>query len=252
MKSVLIIYKSPGETPLMAVEKFRAENPEYQDQKLGYAGRLDPMAEGILLVLVGDENKKRKDYEKLPKEYEFSFIPGISTDSYDLMGIITSYVKPPTVKPCKAMVETMLLSFVGTYNQPYPPYSSGVANGKPLYYWSRKNLLNTVQIPEKEITVEELIYKADATVTSDMIVRNAVERIQNVQGDFRQEEIIEGWRSFLKEHPAEKFPLIRLSVKASSGTYVRSIIHEIGKKLGCGAVTYSIVRSKIGSHTAVM
>ena len=62
-KKVLNLYKPQGVTPLELIDRFRQKHPEYKDEKLGYAGRLDPMAEGILLVLVGDENKKRKTYE---------------------------------------------------------------------------------------------------------------------------------------------------------------------------------------------
>ena len=64
MQKVLLLKKKVGETPLEIISEFKKNNLEYQNQKLGYAGRLDPMAEGLLLVLIGEECKKRKEYEK--------------------------------------------------------------------------------------------------------------------------------------------------------------------------------------------
>ena len=58
MKKILKLYKKEGETPLEAIERFRRKNPEYRNEKMTYAGRLDPMAEGVLLVLAGNECKK--------------------------------------------------------------------------------------------------------------------------------------------------------------------------------------------------
>ena len=54
MKQVLNIYKKAGETPLEAINRFRAANPEYRNVKITYAGRLDPLAEGVLILLAGD------------------------------------------------------------------------------------------------------------------------------------------------------------------------------------------------------
>jgi len=51
-----------------------------------YAGRLDPMAHGVLVLLVGEENKKREKYEKFVKEYLFQCIFGVATDTYDILG----------------------------------------------------------------------------------------------------------------------------------------------------------------------
>ena len=67
-KKVLSIYKPLGKTPLEIIKEVKKQYPEYADESIGYAGRLDPMAEGILLLLISEENLKRKKYEKLPKE----------------------------------------------------------------------------------------------------------------------------------------------------------------------------------------
>lgn len=248
MKSVVTVYKYPSETPLDSIERFRNENPEYQQVTLGYAGRLDPMAEGLLLVLVGEENKKRKTYESLSKEYEFSFIPGIGTDSYDMMGLITSYKKPPATEIILINLSSITPPLIGTFEQPYPPYSSAIANGKRLYYWARRNLLHTVTVPTKNVKINALSFLSVEILSISEIVENAINRIKKVTGDFRQSEIIKGWTRFGVDHKDEKFTIVQYKATVSSGTYIRSLVHGIGLRLGCDAVTYSIIRKKVGSY----
>ena len=74
-------------TPLEAIEKFKLKNPVYGGKRMGYAGRLDPMAEGVLLVLVGDENKKIGQYMGFDKEYVAEILLGFSSDSNDVLGV---------------------------------------------------------------------------------------------------------------------------------------------------------------------
>lgn len=90
MNRVLTLYKPVGATPLDVLYELQERNPGYKDVRLAYAGRLDPMAEGLLLVLVGDECKRRDHYQKLDKIYEFEVLFGVSTDTYDILGKITS------------------------------------------------------------------------------------------------------------------------------------------------------------------
>ena len=81
MKKVIVLNKKEGETPLESLENFRAKNKKYQDVKMTYAGRLDPMASGVLLVLAGDETKNKEKYLNLDKEYEFEILFGFATDT---------------------------------------------------------------------------------------------------------------------------------------------------------------------------
>src|SRR4029077_12126698 len=138
-----------GQTPLQTVKKLQKQNQKYQNIKIGYAGRLDPMADGLLLLLLGRENKKRKKYEDLAKQYEFTVLFGVATDSYDLLGKLTKVCKT-TINETRIRQATK--QFVGTYNQPYPPYSSKTVNGKPLYFYARENRLSEIIIPTKNVT----------------------------------------------------------------------------------------------------
>ncbi len=77
---LFLTYKQWGETPLEALERVRLENPHVKNIPLSYAGRLDPLAEGVLLVLCGEANKSRSEYLGMDKEYECEVLFGIKTD----------------------------------------------------------------------------------------------------------------------------------------------------------------------------
>ena len=88
MNKIINIYKPISLTPLQVVEKFKEQFPEYAESKISYAGRLDPLAEGVLILLIDEENKNREKYQRLDKEYEFEVLFGVATDTYDLLGIV--------------------------------------------------------------------------------------------------------------------------------------------------------------------
>ena len=90
MKKIILLNKKEGETPLERLELFRVKNKIYKNVKMTYAGRLDPMASGLLLILAGDETKNKEKYLILEKEYEFEVLFGFSTDTYDILGKITN------------------------------------------------------------------------------------------------------------------------------------------------------------------
>jgi tRNA pseudouridine55 synthase len=240
-------------TPLEVITLFKEQHADYNSAKISYAGRLDPMADGLLLLLVGEENKRRKEYELLPKTYEFSVLLGVSTDSYDLLGQI-SHIGPKTaVETSEA--ENLLASFIGKKLQAYPPYSSRTVHGKPLYWWARQNRLQDISIPTKEVEIYDIQLLKQTMIGINDLRFTIKEKIQTVQGDFRQKEILQTWHDFLSARytgiPGTSklsFSLLNCRVTCSSGTYIRSLAHELGQKLGCGALAYSITRTQIGDY----
>jgi len=124
----LNLYKKLGETPRERLERLRIEKPQYAGEVLSYAGRLDPMAEGVLIALVGAENHKRDQYLELSKEYVLDVLFGFSTDSYDVLGKILGDGDPSVVTP--RSIKRALNEFRGQFSQEYPPYSSKTVEGK--------------------------------------------------------------------------------------------------------------------------
>ena len=256
LQSVIPVYKPLGVTPLEAVRLFKQRYPDYNDQKISYAGRLDPMAEGLLLLLIGEENKNRQFYEAMQKTYEFEMICGISTDTYDILGKVTS---PPlsfmrTID--KETVSKAVKAWNGTHLQSYPPYSSRTVNGKPLYWWARNSRLDEISIPQKQITVYATALSTERQISQLELHGSIVQRIQSLRGDFRQEAILAAWKNYFTvrytgqpiQEAHDSYPLFPCSITCSSGTYIRGIVHEIGLQLGCGAMAYSIKRMTIGSY----
>lgn len=243
MQSHVLLNKPQGLTPLQAISAFKEQHPLYQKEKLSFAGRLDPMAEGLLLVLVGNENKKRREYEDLPKTYLFELLLGISTDTYDCLGRIekTQAVIMPEQKKIKRIFSTL----EGIQTQVYPPYSSKTVNGKPLYYWARKNKIGQITIPTKRITITALTLNSISLIKQKKLVQSVISRIEKVHGDFRQEDISKDW-SDLHIPPQSSFPLLTCTAIVSSGTYIHSLCHQIGKELGYPALAFSIKRTRVG------
>lgn len=236
-----MIYKNEGETPLECLERFRIEQPLYKDAVLSYAGRLDPMAEGVMLVLVDEENKNREKYLGLDKTYEVEILFGVKTDTGDILGKVEEVKEVPTEKE----VNEVLQSFAGPFIQKYPPYSSKTVDGKPLFQWAREGKLEEIEIPEKtsEIYSIELLDKRFLSV-DDMLVQ-VRERIAKVKGDFRQEEIMGLWEG--ASFSSVKMPIIRIQVKCSSGTYMRTLAEKVAEKLDTMGIAWSINRLGYGS-----
>jgi tRNA pseudouridine55 synthase len=247
MQTILPVYKPVGETPLDTLNRLRIEEPQYREATLGYAGRLDPMASGVLLVLVNEANTQRKEMERLDKEYLFSWIPGISTDTYDLMGMVTR-IQPPQTPPSPEQMQERLKRFTGSFTQLYPPYSSARVNGKPLFYWARAGKLDSIPRPSKNVTITSLTLDRISGLSGQHLLEQLTAQIELVRGDFRQSEIIQRWQEALKPYLTHQWKEYHATCICSSGTYIRSLVDSIGTDLGIGAVTTSITRTRVGSY----
>jgi len=245
MQRIVTLYKPIGMTPLACIEKYRLQNPEYNDAKLGYAGRLDPMAEGLLLVLVGEENLKRKEYELLSKTYEFEVLFGVETDSYDVLGIPSTSQNQPHIDEQQLL--PIISQLAGKTDQPYPPYSSPRVQGKPLFYWARHNRLSEITIPTKEIEIYTATLEKYSFITRQNIQNMIEEKISLVIGDFRQEEIIKAWNIIFLTMP-DTLLVAKITISCSSGTYIRTISHNLGKSLETSTLALSIKRTKVGEY----
>ncbi len=246
MKKILILNKKEGETPLAAMEAFRGKHKTYKDVKMTYAGRLDPMATGLLLVLVGEETKKKEKYLGLSKEYAFDILFGFSTDTYDILGKVTNSLDSATGLETK--IKKNIKYFKGTFAQKYPIYSSRTVNGKPLFEYGRSG--EEVEIPEREVSVKSFKFLKMKKISSKSLLQNIEKRIAKVEGDFRQKDILGIWKKELKKDSS--YFIASFHIKCSSGTYVRSIANALGDKIGVPALAFSIKRTKIGKWSKIM
>jgi len=171
--------------------------------KIGHAGTLDPLAEGLLIILIGRATKKFDEIQKLPKEYLATIKFGRRTDTFDRSGKITwRYNREFSIDPIKLkkLIKKLNNKII---NQTPPAFSALKVNGVRAYKLARSGQL--VKIKARKAS----IYEA---------------------------EIVKIGRKSAK---------IRFLV--SSGTYIRSLADDIGKKLGYGGHLWSLKRTKIGS-----
>jgi len=258
------MYKKIGETPLDCLNRLRIEKPEYAQAPssttgaagisgtvgvpLTYVGRLDPMAEGALLVLVGDECNDRAKYLELEKEYVCEILWGYATDTYDILGKVKrTQVKNVDISDLKKMLIKISERLVGKMQQKYPPYSSKPVRGKPLLFWAREGRLDEIKIPSKEIEVKVFEVLDTKSISPIEIEKDVMSRLSLARGDFRQAEIIPLWKTSF-ENLYEDVLVSKVRVVCSSGTYVRGLVEDMGKAVGIGATVLSLVRTRVGDY----
>lgn len=246
---ILKLYKNLGETPLEAIERFRMEYPEYAKTNMTYLGRLDPMAEGLILVLAGNTRDK-KQYLEWDKTYEFEVLWGFETDTYDTLGLV-GQIGPMPLKLDMKMGK-LLERIREKKTQEYPPYSSRTVGGKALHAWAREGKIDEIDIPTRQIRIFSLEHTNTRIVKAEDLLAELERRIGSVKGDFRQKEILEKWkRAFelqAQVHNAHDFLISGFRADVTSGTYIRSLAHEMGQLLETAACAYSIKRTRVGEY----
>ncbi len=258
----IIMNKKRGETPLECILRYKKAHPKFEKIKMTYAGRLDPLAEGVLIILYGEECKNKEKYLKLDKEYEVEVLFGFATDTYDVLGKVTSLIYSNDTlwlfgKSHNVKLKQILQSFVGKFSQKYPPYSSKFFNK------ARSGELKDEEITSKNVEIKSIKFLSQKNISKSKLKKYVKDSIDLVQGDFRQNEILKIWNSILAIIPAkagtqnslnldsrlhgnDKYQTISIKVKCTSGTYMRSLANEIGKNVGVPALALSIKRTKVG------
>lgn len=245
MAYIVSLFKQRGETPLECVERFKKTVPEIGDEPLSYLGRLDPLAEGVLLVSVGFDEKLRNDVISYDKKYEVEILCGVETDTYDPLGRV---VKASTLNIDEQKMRDALITVCNRTMFPYPPFSSKSVRGKPLFQWAREGRLNEIEIPYREMSVKEVSVIGYQAIGAMELFRTVNNLTGLVKGDFRQKEIIDSWRISVQALHHE-FSILTARFTVSSGTYVRTIAHELGKTVGAGAIAYRITRTAAGPYS---
>jgi len=279
MEKYIVLEKEVGETPLVCAENWRIQHPEYADVPLAYAGRLDPMASGKLLVLIGDECKNQTNYHNLDKEYKFSVLFGIESDSLDVLGRLESLherspdwvrlgqtaktSKSGNAEAVKKSVSKQLTlaakSFVGPIELPYPKFSSKTVEGKPLHTWTLENRLGEIEIPTKRSEIYSLTLDGIDAIKKETLVDKALQKVNSIPkvtdprkiigNDFRRTDIRADWNKIENnEYVPHTFTIATFTCTASSGTYMRTLASEIAKKVDTYGLAWSIHRTTIGRY----
>ena len=266
MPLVVPVYKPVGKTPLECVDWYKSRYIHDPTITVSYAGRLDPMAEGVLLLLVGEANTRRREYEHLAKEYEVTVLVGFTTDTGDLMGKIIHRKPFFRHQSIQRRLEGVLGSFIGSIEQRYPIYSLAKVKGKALYYWARKGRIHEIEIPTHQVTITRIRLISQMTLSYQSLEKYIIQTVGNVKGDFRQTEIIADWRKSFdiasdtghseayhqtktgNDPYHQTTSLFTIHVSCGSGTYMRQLVIDIGRKLKVPLCVYAIKRTRVGAY----
>ena len=254
MRRHTTIEKAVGETPLQALTRIRDRDHIPDTIPLAYAGRLDPMASGKLLVLIGDECKKQSAYHGFDKAYDFEVLLGFQSDTGDILGIAER--EGPSRAPDTASLAACIKKLEGPLALPYPPFSSKTVRGKPLFLWTLEKRLDEIEIPTAATNLYQLAYHGHHTISAPALstyIRERIDRIPPVTEaskalgeDFRRAPIRAQWQELLQsEHD---YTVLKMSAIVSSGTYIRSLAPHIATLLGTTGLAYSIHRTHIGRY----
>lgn len=210
MNKILLVSKPQGPTSHDIVEEIRKK---YPGEKVGHAGTLDPMATGLLIILIGGATKKQAEFMGLEKEYKIEITFGKETDTYDAEGKVISKVSRKELEDLtEERVKEALKNFRGEIEQTVPPYSAVKVGGKKLYELARKGRLDKTKLPKRRVQIKEIEFLN-------------FERLGSSSP-----------------------PRANLRIVCSKGTYMRSLAHDLGKQLGIGGYLSKITRTRIGSY----
>jgi len=137
-QGILIINKPAGPTSHDIVDKIRNISGA---KKVGHTGTLDPFAEGILILLVGQATKLQSKFMEMQKTYIATLKLGETTDTYDVTGVKFSTYIPTAIKaPASKQIQKILKQFIGKIKQIPPAFSAIKIKGKKAYELARKGI----------------------------------------------------------------------------------------------------------------
>ena len=177
MNGVIVVNKEKGMTSFDVVHEIKKI---FHTKKVGHTGTLDPLAEGVLIICIGNATKIVELLTANDKEYIAEAKLGIKTDTLDTEGEIID-IKDFNID----LLEDTINSYKKTYLQEVPIYSAVKVNGKKLYEYARKGI--EVELPKKEVTIKEIellssnndSFKFRCLVTKGCYIRSLINDIAN-------------------------------------------------------------------------
>lgn len=194
---------------MSSFDVIRKLRPLLNIKKMGHAGTLDPLAHGLMIIGINKGTKKMEKYLKLPKVYTADVLIGKSTTTGDQEGEVFES-KEVIKSDIKVQdLEEVVLSMQGEHDLQVPIYSAIKVDGKPLYWYARNNV-EPPRIPSKKMNIT---------------------RIQ-----------------LLDHYKSDKYYVVKVRFEVSSGSYIRTLAEELGRRLGYPASLNSLYRVSIGEY----
>ena len=229
----MLAYKEAGITINQFINNVRLK---INKDKIAYAGRLDPMARGMVPILINDECKNMNMYTSRDKIYHVKVIVGIQTDSDDTLGIIQNINHDYDIH---RIVET----YSNIFN------TNNVIINQRFHYFSTKEInkrRRSVNIPSYHtVTLYNSSILSVGTLNKDEWVEEINRLISSIDNtkEFRQKEIIDQWNSI---EYTDKIQYIELELNVSSGFFVRQYIRDLSNHINIPLMCYDIHRVSCG------
>ena len=202
MNGLLVVDKPAGMTSHDVISRLRRLTGE---SSIGHLGTLDPMATGVLPILLGKYTRLAQFFGAMPKSYAGAIRFGFATDTYDAEGVSGSSHGDAAHLPTNQELEAAAGAFRGQVEQTPPPFSAKKIAGQPAYKAARRG--ETVTLRPVTVLIEEFL-------------------LGSLEGD-----------------------IARFTMRISAGGYVRSVAHDLGQRLGCGAHLAELRRTAAGPFT---
>lgn len=181
-----------------------------KQKRIGHTGTLDPDAVGVLPVCVGNATKLCDMLTDKSKAYRAVLLLGVETDTQDMSGTILRESETSLGDVLTySRIEDAAESFLGEYMQQPPMYSAVKVNGRRLYELAREG--REIERRSRPVRIESLV----------------IENVRECNGHIE----------------------VEMTVECSKGTYIRTLCHDIGRKLGCGGCMKHLQRVRAGSFT---
>ncbi|MFA6099783.1 MAG: tRNA pseudouridine(55) synthase TruB [Patescibacteria group bacterium] len=220
LSELLFIDKPAGITSHDVVDEVRRA---YKTRRVGHAGTLDPFATGLLIVAVGKATKTIQQFVGLGKTYEATARLGATSDTYDLTGKIVetqdfaSNSKQSNPKTPCLNVKTQDFASLQNIQTALQSFLGGYAQKAPAYSAKKVHGQKLYEMARRGEDVEHLRPVKDINISEIELL------------DYN-------------------WPDVTFRVTCSSGTYIRSLAHDLGEKLGCGAYLTALRRTRIGEY----
>lgn len=230
MEGLLIIDKPSGLTSHDVCQRIKHA---LRCRRVGHTGTLDPLATGVLPVLLNGATKWAPQFAEDEKEYYVTAIFGVTTTTYDTEGTVVA--GHPVPADWMAQIEAALPHLRGAIQQVPPPFSAVKFQGKPLYWWARRG--KTVSIPSRPVNIRliEVCDPLPCVVGRWSLHTAGGHALVASKGSYHS--------------PSTIHHSLPLRIICSKGTYVRSLIHDLGQLIGCGAHVSALRRTRSGRFT---
>ena len=249
INGILLLDKPKGMTSNQALQTAKKL---FSASKVGHTGSLDPLATGLLPLCFGEATKFSQFLLNADKTYYVTARLGVKTNTGDAEGEVVE--SRPVSNYSVDQLETVLSAFRGSISQIPPMFSALKHKGRPLYKLAREGIV--VERSPRTVTIHSLRLLNNSDADKNSSVKNT----DSQQSDFCQGAETMSNRSVYNIHEdcdqcdtqamSSAKSILNLEIKCSKGTYIRTLIEDIGEALGCGAYVYDLRRISVANYLA--